>query len=69
MASVLSRPGDTLELILWREQGSAARPTAALELNPRLAELGPVLPAGTEVLLPDPPAAREETPLRLWGAS
>ncbi|MDQ0314865.1 tail protein X [Amorphus orientalis] len=52
--------GITLDLLLWRRDGVRGRELveAALDLNPGLADLGAVLPLGTVVFLPDPPAAR-----------
>jgi len=44
----------TLDAICWRVFGRTDRITEqALALNPGLAALGPVLPAGTPVTLPD----------------
>ena len=57
-----------LDLILWRETGSSAAITAALELNPGLAALGPVLPAGVWVQIPETPAPRRHDLIRLWSA-
>ena len=50
---------DTLDLICWRELGTTEGQVVetALALNPGLAALGTVLPEGTPVILPDPPAA------------
>lgn len=52
--------GITLDLLLWRRYGVRGRSLVevALEHNPGLAALGPVLPLGTVVKVPDlPPAA------------
>ena len=55
--------GITVELLLWRHgkrRGqTSARLTQTLEMNPGLAALGPFLPLGTEVILPDLPSATE----------
>lgn len=52
--------GISLDLLLWRRYGVRGQGLVeeALVLNPGLAALGPVLPLGTVVTIPDlPPAA------------
>lgn len=45
--------GDTIDLICWRYLGGTdGLVELVLQLNPRLADLGPVLPMGTVVTLP-----------------
>lgn len=53
----------TLDLILWRRFGAVddAMLTAALELNPGLADLGPFIPIGREVKLPEFKTAAPES--------
>ena len=66
---MLSIEGDTLDLICWRELGrTAGTVEAALEGNPGLADLGPVLPMGTPVMLPEVSIATPETRdiVQLW---
>lgn len=66
---VFAREGDTLDLLVWRHLGRTRGVVeAVLEANPRLADLGPVLPHGTAVDLPAPAAAAPaERPLvQLW---
>lgn len=68
---VRAHQGDTLDSLCWRHLGTSAAVEAALELNPGLAALGPVLPNGHPVTLPDqsPLAAQstQTTPLlQLW---
>lgn len=47
--------GDTIDLVCWRELGRTTDVVEdALVANPRLADLGPILPIGTTVLLPEP---------------
>lgn len=64
-----ARDGETLDEVCWRVLGRTAAVTEqALELNPGLADLGARLPGGTEIMLPDPPAAQlpvRET-VKLW---
>jgi phage tail protein X len=59
MADRITIAGDnlTVDLLLYRRDGRAGQALveAAYELNPGLADLGPVLPVGTVVLLPDRP--------------
>lgn len=55
---VTAHQGDTLDLLCWRELGTTAGVVeAALLLNPGLADLGPILPEGHPVTLPDRPAS------------
>lgn len=51
--------GITLDLLLWRRWGDAGLGLVdeTLELNRGLADLGPILPAGTIVVLPDAPTS------------
>ena len=59
--------GDMLDLICYRELGSAQHVPAVLVANPKLAALGPVYPAGLIIVLPSvtTPVARGQ--IRLWG--
>lgn len=66
---VTARDGDTVDLICWRVFGRTDRITEqVLALNRGLAALGPTLPAGTPVTLPElaqaAPAIRET--VKLW---
>jgi len=61
--------GDTADLICWREFGRTRGVTEqVLELNPGLGLLGPVLPRGTQVILPEFDAAAAEPVdlVQLW---
>lgn len=66
---VIARSGETVDEICWRALGRTRDVTEqVLELNPGLAALGPHLPAGTQVELPEPARAaapRRET-VKLW---
>lgn len=62
--------GITIDLLLWRRFGVVGQTLvpATLALNPGLAALGPVLPAGRRVVLPSAPAERSlATPVDLFG--
>lgn len=66
---VRSQQGDTLDALVFRYLGaSSGYVEQALTLNPSLAALGAVLPAGTVVTLPDamdaPASARDS--ISLW---
>ena len=55
MRRVRSVAGDSVNLLLYRELGRCDDPVeeALWQLNPALAEQGPVLPAGGWVVLPE----------------
>ncbi len=56
--TVRAQQGDTVDLLCQHHLGTTAGVTeAAYALNPGLAALGPVLPLGRLVILPDPPTA------------
>jgi phage tail protein X len=68
-STATARAGETVDEICWRVLGQTSAVTEqVLALNPGLAALGPKLPAGTEVILPDvaqaQPAVRET--IQLW---
>ena len=49
-----ARAGDTIDALCWRTLGRTAGVTEqALALNPGIAALGPILPEGRMVILPD----------------
>lgn len=60
--------GDTVDLICWRHYGrTAGIAEQVLDANPGLADLGPVLPIGTLVTLPEQPATPVQiNRLKLW---
>jgi len=68
MASVIANQGDTVDAICWRYYGRTAGVTeAVLEANPGLADLGPVIPHGTAITLPDAaPQAEQRQVVNLW---
>ncbi|MBS8259716.1 phage tail protein [Roseibium polysiphoniae] len=59
MPETITVRGDnlTLDLLLWRRYGVRGRELMeqALTLNPDLAAVGPILPLGTQITLPDLP--------------
>jgi phage tail protein X len=66
---VRAQQHDTLDLLCWRHLGATANVVeVALELNPGLAELGPILPHGLLVNLPEPTATPTKTAqvVNLW---
>lgn len=64
-----SKDGDTADSIAWavygRQDGRLVE--ALLEANPGLADLGPVLPAGLRLSVPDAPEPVVTQGVRLWG--
>mgnify|MGYP001044142018 FL=1 len=68
MRTVIARQGDTLDALIWREAGLTASDIArVLEVNPGLADLGPVLPIGTHVRLPATTSQPQtRTLIQLW---
>lgn len=59
--------GDMLDAISRAELGSEAHVPLILDANPRLADLGPVYPAGLLITLPTAPAPAAARQVRLWG--
>ncbi|WP_172123236.1 tail protein X [Devosia sp. 919] len=55
----IARPNMTLDLLLFQAYGPAGQSLLeqALVLNPGLADLGPMIPLGATVTIPDRPAA------------
>jgi phage tail protein X len=65
---VRAQQGDTIDALCWRQyRRTAGLVEIVLELNPGLADLGPVLPLGLEIEMPDQPATKPTAPLlQLW---
>lgn len=65
---VKSVQGDTVDLVCWRHYGRTAGVLEqVLEANRGLADLGPVLPMGTMITLPQQPAqAGSQRIVQLW---
>ncbi|EWC40119.1 tail protein X [Stutzerimonas stutzeri] len=68
MASLRAQQGDTVDAICWRHYGRTAGVVEQiLEANPGLADLGPVIPHGTQVLLPEQAVRAEQRQMvNLW---
>ncbi|MBY6056746.1 tail protein X [Leisingera daeponensis] len=66
--SYRSKDGDTVDEIVWRYYGNQVRGAleVVLEANPGLADLGPVLPVGTTVQLPEIETSKEVESVSLW---
>lgn len=61
--------GDTLSAVCWRQYGTTAGGVLerVLDANPGIAALGPILPAGTAVTLPElAPATNTAELIQLW---
>lgn len=65
---VLSKPGDTVDLLVWRATGKGpAAVEQVLQANPGLADLGTILPYGTRVTIPETATTAAAKPLvQLW---
>lgn len=69
MSTYRTRDGDMLDAICKAELGSEAHVAAALDVNPHLADLGPVYGAGVLITLPTVGAPVAPATIRLWGRS
>jgi len=66
---VAALQGDTLDLICWRELGTTVDVVEqAYDLNPSLADAGPILAEGTIVTLPGvlPASTLTRETINLW---
>ena len=69
MATVhTTRQGETVDLVCFSYYGrTSGTVEAVLEANRGLSALGPILPIGTKILLPDMPSVSTARPLTsLW---
>lgn len=68
MANLRAQQGDTVDAICWRHYGRTAGVVEqVLDANPGLADLGPVIPHGTLIALPDVAVQAEQRPMvNLW---
>jgi phage tail protein X len=62
-----TRDGDMVDAICQAHYGSEGMVEQVYEANPDLAELGPVLPLGLVLNLPEEAVEPIAKPLRLWG--
>lgn len=61
-----ARQGETLDAICWRHYGATAGVLeAVIAANPGVADLGAVLPHGTQVELPDIDRSAQKTTVSL----
>ena len=58
---------DTVDAIAWAELGSEVHVVAIMEANPRLADRGPLLPAGLTLTPPSVAEPVQGGDIRLWG--
>ncbi|WPP47716.1 tail protein X [Pseudomonas sp. AN-1] len=66
-STVHAAQGDTLDAICWRHYGRTAGVVEqVLDANPGLASLGPILPHGTAVQLPDITTQQQRQTVQLW---
>lgn len=66
-ATVHAAQGDTIDAICWRHYGRTAGVVEqVLDANPGLASLGPILPHGTAVQLPDINTQQQRQTVQLW---
>ncbi|MFW8594925.1 tail protein X [Cribrihabitans neustonicus] len=63
-----SKEGETADEIVWRHYGNqvAGALEIVLQANPGLAALGPFLPLGTRIELPEIETPKEAEAVRLW---
>ena len=65
--SIISSQGDTVDSICYRKYGyTKGVVEQVLEANRGLATLGPILPIGTSVILPDVSTKPEQKKINLW---
>ncbi|MNZ54091.1 Phage Tail Protein X [compost metagenome] len=65
--TVHANQGDTLDALCWRHYGRTAGVVeVVLDANPGLAALGPILPHGTAVQLPDITTQQQRQTVQLW---
>lgn len=66
---VRTQQGDTVDVLCWRYFGrTGGIVEQVFLLNPGIADFGPVLPQGTEVLLPEQvQQEKSNRTVKLWG--
>lgn len=67
---IVQGDGLTVDTIIWQRyrRRTPKLVEQTLDLNPGLADLGPMIPSGTRIRIPvlPPPTAREISVVRLW---
>lgn len=65
---VTALQGDSVDSLCYRNLGSSAVVEQVLATNPGVAALGPVLPVGTVVVIPDsaPAPGGQKATINLW---
>ncbi len=68
MVTVRANQNDTVDALCWRYYGRTAGVTeAVLDANPGLADIGPILPMGQAVNLPEiTEQPEQQTAVNLW---
>lgn len=67
MATYTTTGGEVIDEIAWRHYGrQIGTAEAVLDVNPGLADLGPVLPPGVTITLPDLAEASASVPVKLY---
>ena len=67
--TITSIQGDTVDLICWKHYGkSSGVVEEVLNYNPHLSDLDPILPIGTQILLPEISSNQTNTKatIQLW---
>jgi phage tail protein X len=68
--TVFAQEGDTVCLIAYRRFGRTDGTTEAiLDANPGLAALGPIVPAGTKIIIPVPEVKDRAALQNIWGSA
>lgn len=65
-ARYVARQGDVLDMVCRTYYGRSDVLQAVLEANPGLSRVGPILPAGLTITLPDLPPPPTTGTVRLW---
>lgn len=67
MITYRTRQGDMVDAICRDHYGSEDPVEQVYDANPGLAALGPILPMGLEIVLPEVAVQTVTMPIRLWG--
>ncbi len=69
MSLYRANEGDMIDAICYAHYGAEDMVERVYDANPNLAILGPILPLGTIIYLPEEPVKDARQPIRLWGGS